>query len=104
MYAVIKTGGKQYRVEEGQLLRVEKLVGEVGTKVSFGEVLLVAGEGSDTKIGKPLLGGVSVSGEIVAQERGPKLVVFKFRRRKNYRRKNGHRQPYTRVKITGIKA
>lgn len=104
MYAVIKTGGKQYRVEEGQLLRVEKLVGEVGTKVSFGEVLLVAGEGADTKVGKPLLGGATVAGEIVAQERGPKLVVFKFRRRKNYRRKNGHRQPYTRVKITGIKA
>ena len=104
MYAVIRTGGKQYRVSEGQLLRVEKLAGNAGDKVTFGEVLLLGGEeeGAATKIGRPLVQGAQVAAEIAAQVRGKKLVVFKFRRRKNYRRKNGHRQPYTDVKITGI--
>ena len=102
MYAVIKTGGKQYRVAEGQKLRVEKLPGNAGDKVTFGEVLLLGGDAP--KIGKPLVGGASVAAEITAQDRGKKVVVFKFRRRKNYRRKNGHRQPYTELKITGITA
>ena len=100
MYAVIKTGGKQYRVSEGQLLRVEKLAGKKGDKINFGEVLLVGGD--SPKIGQPLVKGASVAAEIVAEGKGPKIVVFKFRRRKNYRRKNGHRQPYTELKITGI--
>jgi large subunit ribosomal protein L21 len=100
MYAVIKTGGKQYRVSEGQLLRVEKLPGGKGDKVTFSEVLLLGGE--TPKIGRPLVQGAAVAAEITAQDRGKKLVVFKFRRRKNYRRKNGHRQPYTELKITGI--
>ena len=100
MYAVIKTGGKQYRVSEGQKLRVEKLPGSAGDKITFGEVLLVSGD--TPKIGQPLVGGASVSAEIKAQDRGPKIVIFKFRRRKNYRRKQGHRQPYTQLKITGI--
>jgi len=100
MYAIIKTGGKQYRVSEGQLLRVEKLVGEVGTKVTFDEVLLLGGDAP--KIGKPTVAGAKVSAEIVAQEKGEHIIVFKFRRRKNYRRKTGHQQPYSRVKITGI--
>jgi large subunit ribosomal protein L21 len=100
MYAVIRTGGKQYRVSEGQLLRVEKLPGGAGDKVTFGEVLLLGGDAP--KIGRPLVQGASVAAEITAQDRGKKLVVFKFRRRKNYRRKNGHRQPYTELKITGI--
>lgn len=106
MYAVIRTGGKQYRVTEGQTLRVEKLPGSAGDKVTFGEVLLVgSGVGGDTpKIGQPLVKGASVSAEIKAQDRGPKIVIFKFRRRKNYRRKTGHRQPYTELKITGISA
>jgi large subunit ribosomal protein L21 len=106
MYAVIRTGGKQYRVTEGQTLRVEKLPGSAGDKVTFGEVLLVGnGLGGDTpKIGQPLVKGASVSAEIKAQDRGPKIVIFKFRRRKNYRRKTGHRQPYTELKITGISA
>jgi large subunit ribosomal protein L21 len=107
MYAVIKTGGKQYRVAEGQKLRVEKLAGNAGDKVTFSEVLLVgaAGSGGDTpKIGRPLVSGASVAAEITAQDRGKKIVVFKFKRRKNYRRKNGHRQPYTELKITGITA
>lgn len=102
MYAVIRTGGKQYRVIEGQTLRVEKLPGSAGDKVTFGEVLLVGGD--TPKIGQPLVKGASVSAEIKAQDRGPKIVIFKFRRRKNYRRKTGHRQPYTELKITGISA
>jgi large subunit ribosomal protein L21 len=102
MYAVIRTGGKQYRVSEGQTLRVEKLPGAAGDKVTFSEVLLVADD--TAKIGQPLVSGASVSAEIKAQDRGPKIVIFKFRRRKNYRRKNGHRQPYTELKITGISA
>jgi len=102
MYAVIRTGGKQYRVSEGQTLRVEKLPGGAGDKVTFGEVLLVGGE--TPKIGQPLVNGAQVTAEIKAQDRGKKIVIFKFRRRKNYRRKNGHRQPYTELKITGITA
>lgn len=102
MYAVIKTGGKQYRVAEGQKLRVEKLAGNAGDKVTFSEVLLVGGDAP--KIGRPLVSGASVAAEITAQDRGKKIVVFKFKRRKNYRRKNGHRQPYTELKITGITA
>ncbi|HZF49361.1 MAG TPA: 50S ribosomal protein L21 [Polyangiaceae bacterium] len=101
MYAVIKTGGKQYRVAEGQKLRVEKLAGNAGDKITFDEVLLVGGEDTP-KIGQPLVKGASVAAEIVGQDRGKKIVVFKFKRRKNYRRKNGHRQPYTELKITGI--
>lgn len=100
MYAVIKTGGKQYRVAEGQKLRVEKLAGSAGDKITFDEVLLVGGD--TPKIGQPLVKGASVAAEIVGQDRGKKIVVFKFKRRKNYRRKNGHRQPYTELKITGI--
>jgi large subunit ribosomal protein L21 len=102
MYAVIKTGGKQYRVSEGQKLRVEKLPGSAGDKITFGEVLLVSGD--TPKIGQPLIKGASVAAEITAQARGEKLVVFKFKRRKNFRRKNGHRQLYTELKITGISA
>jgi len=102
MYAVIKTGGKQYRVSEGQTLRVEKLPGNAGDKLTFSEVLLVAGE--TAKIGQPLVQGASVAAEITAQDRAKKIVIFKFRRRKNYRRKTGHRQPYTELKITGITA
>ncbi|MEO7328234.1 MAG: 50S ribosomal protein L21 [Minicystis sp.] len=102
MYAVIKTGGKQYRVAEGQLLRVEKLPGAKGDKVNFGEVLLVSGD--TPMVGQPLVKGASVAAEITGQDRGKKIVVFKFRRRKNYRRKSGHRQPYTELKITGISA
>jgi large subunit ribosomal protein L21 len=103
MYAVIKTGGKQYKVEKGATLRVEKLDGEKGTSISFEEVLLVA-DGDSVKIGAPSIAGAKVAGEIVAQEKGEKLIVFKFRRRKAYRRKNGHRQQYTAIKITDIRA
>jgi large subunit ribosomal protein L21 len=100
MYAVIRTGGKQYRVSEGQTLRVEKLTGKAGDKINFGEVLLLGGD--SPKVGQPLVKGASVAAEIVAEGRGPKIVVFKFKRRKNQRRKSGHRQTYTELKITGI--
>ena len=102
MYAVIRTGGKQYRVSEGETLRVEKLPGDVGANITFGEVLLLGGD--SVKVGKPLVSGASVTGQIIAQDRAKKIIVFKMRRRKNYRRKNGHRQPYTDVVITGISA
>jgi large subunit ribosomal protein L21 len=102
MYAVIKTGGKQYKVEKGDKLRVEKLTGGVGDAVTFDQVLMVGGEA--LKLGKPLLAGAKVEAKIVDQGLGKKLVVFKFRRRKNYRRKNGHRQPFTALEITNIVA
>jgi large subunit ribosomal protein L21 len=105
MYAVIRTGGKQYRVTEGQTLRVEKLPAEEGASVSFGEVLMLGslGEGAAApKVGQPTVAGAKVEAKIKSHYRGPKIIVFKFRRRKNYRRKNGHRQPYTDVVITGI--
>ncbi len=101
MYAVFTTGGKQYRVAQGDKVRVEKLAGNVGDAVSFDQVLLVGGE--TIKIGQPLVGGAKVEAKIVAQDRAKKVIVFKFRRRKNYRRKNGHRQPYTALEITAIK-
>jgi large subunit ribosomal protein L21 len=101
MYAVIKTGGKQYRVAQGDRLRVEKLPGNVGDTVTLGDVLLV-GAGEGVKVGAPVVGGAKVEAKIVAQDRGPKIIVFKFRRRKNYRRKTGHRQPFTALEITGI--
>jgi large subunit ribosomal protein L21 len=101
MYAVIQTGAKQYRVSEGQRLRVEKLAGNPGDAISFDQVLLVGG-GDSPQIGQPVVKGAKVSAEIVAHDRGKKIIIFKFRRRKNYRRKSGHRQPYTELKITGI--
>lgn len=102
MYAVIQTGGKQYRVEAGQTVVVEKLPGKPGDKITFSDVLMVSSGDGNIKIGKPALAGAKVSGEIVEQGRGEKLVVFKFRRRKNYVRRNGHRQDLTAVKIAGI--
>ncbi|MGE0868657.1 MAG: 50S ribosomal protein L21 [Kofleriaceae bacterium] len=105
MYAVIQTGGKQYRVEPGQTVVVEKLDGDKGTPVVFDSVLLVSsGDGGNVSVGKPTIAGAKVTGEIVEQGRGDKLVVFKFRRRKNYVRRNGHRQDYTAVKIAAIQA
>src|SRR5262245_4364689 len=103
MYAVIKTGGKQYRVAQGDRLRVEKLAGNVGDTIKLSEVLLLGGDGEGSiKVGTPILGGAKVEAKIVAQDRSPKITIFKFRRRKNYRRKSGHRQPFTALEITGI--
>ena len=103
MFAVIRTGGKQYRVAEGDIIKVERLEGEAGAKVTLDQVLMV-GEGEGAKVGLPLVAGASVAAEVVAQDRGPKVIVFKKKRRKNYRRKNGHRQDLTVLRITGISA
>ena len=99
-YAVIKTGGKQYRVAAGDTLSVEKLAGEVGSSVTFNEVLLV-GAGEGVKVGGDVK-GASVVGEIVDQFKGPKLLAYRYKRRKGYHRTVGHRQRLTKVKVTGI--
>ena len=103
MYAVIATGGKQYRVAEGDVVRIEKLEAELGATVEFDQVLLV-GSGSDVKIGAPLVAGSKVSGVVAKQGKGDKKVIVKFRRRKHYMRQGTHRQFFTDVKITGIQA
>lgn len=102
MFAVVKTGGKQYRVAEGDVISVERLGGEVGDKIAL-DYVLMAGAGKDVKTGSPLA-GASVSAEIVDQFRGDKVIIFKKKRRHNYRRKKGHRQYHTKIKVTGIKA
>lgn len=102
MYAVIKTGGKQYRVEKDDVLTVEKLDGDAGQKIEFSDVLMV-GAGDSVKVGTPLVSGAKVSAELVEQTRGPKLIAFKKRRRKNSRRKIGHRQDLSKIRITAIK-
>ena len=101
MFAVIKTGGKQYRVQEGQTLKVEKLAVEAGSAVEFAEVLLVS-YGDDVKVGAPVVEGVKVTAEVVAHGRGDKVKILKFRRRKHSMKRQGHRQWFTEVKITGI--
>jgi large subunit ribosomal protein L21 len=100
-YAVIRTGGKQYRVAAGDVVKVATLAGNPGEKVKFDDVLLVGGE--TVKLGKPSVAGAAVEGEIVEHGRGPKLIVFKFRKRKRSRRKAGHRQAYTAVRIVEVK-
>jgi len=102
MYAVFKTGGKQYRVAQGDKLRVEKLPGKAGDAVTFDEVLLIGGD--SLKIGLPTVKGAKVSAKILGQDLSKKVIIFKFRRRKNYVRRNGHRQDYTAVKIAAINA
>ena len=101
MYAVIRTGGKQYRVAEGDQLNIEKIDGEPGTSVAFDEVLMV-GTDTDSTFGRPLVDGAGVAGTIVEQGRAKKLVIFKFKRRKQYKRKQGHRQHFTRIRIDKI--
>src|SRR5438128_2613714 len=102
MYAVIEAGGKQYRVQPGDRLRVEKLGAEPGSQVSL-PVLLVA-DGESIRVGQPTVAAASVTAEVIADEKGEKLTIFKYRRRKGYRRKTGHRQVYTALKIVDIKA
>jgi large subunit ribosomal protein L21 len=101
MFAVIRTGGKQYKVAEGDVIAVEKLVGEPGATIELGEVLMV-GEGASAAAGTPLVAGASVSAELVEHRRADKIIIFKKKRRQNYRRKNGHRQHQTVLRITGI--
>lgn len=106
MFAVIKTGGKQYRVAPGDMLTVEKLAGDAGSQIEFGEVLM-AGSSEELQIGAPFVAGAKVMAELVEHTRGPKLIAFKKRRRKNSRRKKGHRQDLVRIRImeiVGIKA
>lgn len=103
MYAVIKTGGKQYRVSEGDVLRVEKLPVEAGENVEFDQVLLVSNEGQTT-VGTPLVGGSKVTASVKAHGRGKKVKIVKFKRRKHHLKRMGHRQSYTEVQITGIQA
>lgn len=101
MYAVIKTGGKQYRVAPEDVLEIERLEGEAGAEIEFGEVLMV-GNGADVKIGAPLVDGAKVTAELVDQTRGPKVIAFKKRRRQNSKRKRGHRQHLSKVRIKDI--
>lgn len=101
MYAVIETGGKQYRVQPGETVVVETLPGDTGDAIEFRRVLLISADDS-IAVGQPAIEGAVVTGEIVAQVLGEKLVVYKFKRRKNYRKRNGHRQPYTAVKIQKV--
>lgn len=101
MYAVIKTGGKQYRVAQNDLITIERLEGEAGASIEFSDVLMV-GEGDDVQVGTPFVSGAKVTGELVDQARGPKVIAFKKRRRKNSRRKKGHRQHISLVRITAI--
>ena len=98
MYAVVKTGGKQYRVETGQTIRVEKIDGDVGTTVTLDNVLMYS-DGENVNVGQPNLDNVTVSGHIVEQDKARKILVFKYKKRKRYRRKQGHRQPFTAIKI-----
>jgi len=101
MYAVIKSGGKQYRVESGAKLRVESLAAEIGAAVSFDEVLLV-GAGDAVKVGAPLVSGAKVKATVLAHGRGDKVKIFKMRRRKHHQKSQGHRQDYTEVRIDEI--
>jgi large subunit ribosomal protein L21 len=101
MYAVFKTGGKQYRASQGEKLKVEKLDAAAGDTIEFGEVLLV-GEGAAITVGKPLISGARVTAKVVAQDRHDKISVIKFKRRTTYKRMHGHRQAFTLVEITGI--
>ena len=103
MYAVIASGGKQYRVAEGETLRVEKLAGPAGTKVSF-DPLLFGVDAGGVQVGRPTVSGITVEAEIVEQGLNKKIIIFKYKRRKSYRRKQGHRQPFTALKITSIRA
>ena len=103
MYAVVNTGGKQYKVQAGDVLRVEKIPGDIGSPVTFDRVLMVA-DGDKIDVGQPLLENTSVKGTIVEQGKAKKIIVFKYKRHKRFRRKQGHRQAFTAVKIDSIDA
>jgi large subunit ribosomal protein L21 len=103
MYAVIKTGGKQYRVSAGEKIKVEQIPADVGTEISLGEVLMV-GDGETVKIGTPLLSGATVTAKVLSHGRHPKIKIFKMRRRKHYQKHQGHRQNFTELEISGITA
>lgn len=100
MYAIIKTGGKQYKAEPERFIDVEKLDAEVGAEVTFDALMVV--DGDDVKIGTPVVEGVKVTGKVLAQDKAKKIVVYKYKPKKDYHKKQGHRQPYTRVLVTSI--
>lgn len=102
MYAIIETGGKQYKVEEGQVVYIEKVNAEAGETVTFDKVLMVGGD--SVKVGSPVVEGATVTAKVEKQDRAKKVIVYKFKAKKNYRRKQGHRQPYTKVVIEKINA
>ena len=101
MYAIIRTGGKQYKVEAGDVISIEKLDAEVGASVSFDVLMLCDGE--NVRVGQPTVSGASVKAEVLEHGKAKKVIVFKYKPKKNYRKKQGHRQPYTKVKITEVK-
>ena len=101
MYAVIKTGGKQYRVAAGEKIKVEQIPADVGAEITLDQVLMV-GEGESVKIGAPLIAGAKVTAKVIAHGRGPKVKIFKMRRRKHYQKHQGHRQNYTEIQISAI--
>lgn len=102
MYAVVKTGGKQYRVAPGEVIKVERLEGDVGATIALDQVLMIGGDAGDARVGTPLIEGAKVAAEVLEQGRAPKVIVFKKKRRKNYRRKRGHRQLQTVLRIQDI--
>ncbi|STX28074.1 50S ribosomal protein L21 [Legionella beliardensis] len=101
MYAVIKTGGKQYRVKEGDIIKIESLPGDIGSEISFADVLMLA-DGDNVTVGTPLIAKAAVKGEILAHDRHKKIKIIKFRRRKHHMKRMGHRQDFTQIKITAI--
>ena len=101
MYAIIKTGGKQYKVAEGDVLSIEKLDAEVGAEVSSNALMVV--DGAEVKVGKPVVEGASVVAKVVEHGKGPKVIIFKMKPKKDYRKKQGHRQPFTKVEILSVK-
>lgn len=102
MYAVIQTGGKQYKVSEGDVLKVEKLAAEPGEKLVLDQVLMLNDDNGNMKVGEPLVAGAKITVEVVEQGRNKKIIVFKYKKRKNYRKKQGHRQAFTKIKIEKI--
>jgi large subunit ribosomal protein L21 len=102
MYAILETGGKQYKVQSGDVIEVERLDGEVGDQIELGRVLMLAGDEGSPKLGNPMIEGAKVFGELVEQGRGKKIIVFKYKNKIRYRRKTGHRQAVTRIKVGDI--
>lgn len=102
MYAIIRTGGKQYRVHEGDILNVEKLDAHEGATVELNEVLAISDDDNNLRVGTPILEGAKVEAQVLKHGKGKKIIVFKYKPKKNYRRKYGHRQPYTQIRITKI--
>jgi large subunit ribosomal protein L21 len=102
MYAVVKTGGKQYKVAPGEKLKIERIPADIGTEVTLDQVLMIVGEGDSVRLGQPIVSGAAVKATVVSQGRGEKVKIFKMRRRKHYQKHQGHRQNYTELRIDSI--